>query len=107
MTKPFPEPVEVLSSGMLLPKKSLLAIVGLTARDDRHLNLAGLVPCAACSFSPCQYRRVPYRNAPLLTGTFPPPAVHGTPVAPVAPLARDAKYSVNGRALKKWAQERV
>ena len=105
MTQRFPEPLEVMSSGMLRPKKSLLAVVGLTARTGPALAVPALVPCEACSFSPCQYRRAPYRHAPEQTG-----AVAALPprLAAVAPsLTRDANYTVNGRALKKWSQERV
>ena len=61
---PFPETVEVLSSGMLRPKKSQLAVFGLTARTPEALASARLVPCRNCSFSPCQYRRARYRHAP-------------------------------------------
>ena len=97
---PFPEPLEVMTSGMLRPKKSLLAVVGLTSRA-----VPNLVPCQACAFSPCQYRRAPYRHAPVQPGTA---ATLQPPTAPAAPgLTRDAKYTVNGRALKKWAEERL
>jgi hypothetical protein len=105
MTQPFPEPLEVMPSGMLRPKKSLLAVVGLTARTGRALATPPLVPCAACSFSPCQYRRAPYRNAPVQPGTVATLQPRTSPAAPG--LTRDAKYTVNGRALKKWSQERV
>jgi hypothetical protein len=61
---PLPEPLEVLASGMLKPKKSQLGVFGLTARPPRALAAARLVPCHNCSFAPCQYRRAPYRPAP-------------------------------------------
>ena len=93
-TLPFPEPIEVLSSGMLRPKKSLLGVFGLTARDAQVIRNTQLVPCENCGFSPCRYRRAPYRHARLA----PTPAVSLTPNAP---------YTVNPRALRKWAQERV
>lgn len=101
MTQPFPAPLGVLSSGMLKPKKSLLAVVGLTGRTSEALASPQLVPCENCSFAPCQYRRAPYRHAPALTETVSPPSR----VAETAP--KPAKYTVNPRALKKWAQERV
>lgn len=56
----FGGPLEVLPSGMLRPKQSQLALVGLASRD---VSPAPRVPCRSCSFSPCQYRRVPYRFA--------------------------------------------
>jgi hypothetical protein len=101
MAQPLPEPLEVLPSGMLNPKKSLLAVVGLTARTSQNFALPRLVPCEACSFSPCQYRRAPYRHSPMESPTD---RVEGrmTPRAP-----RVGNYTVNARALKKWARERV
>jgi hypothetical protein len=105
-TQPFPESLEVMSSGMLRPKKSLLAVVGLTARTGRALAAPHLVPCEACSFTPCQYRRVAYRHAPARTANGSEPLA-APKVAPAEPLARGANYSVNPRALRKWAQERV
>ena len=59
-----PVPVEVLESGMLRPKKSLLAVFGVTRHVERVQRLTDLVPCENCSFLPCQYRRSPYRRAP-------------------------------------------
>lgn len=92
-TKPFPGPLDVLSSGMTRPKKSLLGVFGLTARTPQALDAARATPCENCSFSPCQYRRAPHRSAPR-------------PPAKSAP-SRDASYTVNTRALAKWARERV
>jgi hypothetical protein len=60
---PLPESLEVLDSGMLRPKKTQLAIIGLAPRTEAALRSARLVPCDRCSFSPCQYRRRPYRHA--------------------------------------------
>jgi hypothetical protein len=91
--EPFPEKLEVLSSGMLRPKKSLLGVFGLTARTPRALASAQATPCTHCAFSPCRYRRAPYRHAAL--------------PAPAAPTTPAPKYSVNPRALAKWAKERV
>jgi hypothetical protein len=101
MTQPLPEPLEVLPSGMLNPKKSLLAVVGLTARTPQNLAVPRLVPCEACSFSPCQYRRAPYRYTPAES---PANRVEG---GSMARAPRVANYTVNARALKKWARERV
>ena len=95
----FPSPVEVLDSGMLRPKKTLLAVFGLTRPTDRLRRLTDLVPRENCSFGPCQYRRAPYRRAPQSWG-------EPVPIR-VAVLDQDAKYSVNRRALKRWAEERL
>jgi hypothetical protein len=96
----FPSSVEVLDSGMLRPKKTLLAVFGLTRHTERLRRLTGLVPCENCSFGPCQYRRAPYRHAPQPFGEQPP--------APgIAALDQDAHYSVNRKALRRWAEERL
>ncbi|HEU5078665.1 MAG TPA: hypothetical protein VFT72_05605 [Opitutaceae bacterium] len=95
----FPEPLEVLSSGMLRPKKSLLAIVGLAPRRADAPS-AHRVPCETCSYSPCQYRRTPYRHADRAVAQ-----AQSSPSRPM--LIRNAKYTVNPKALQKWAQERV
>jgi len=98
-SEPFPSPVEVFESGMLRPKKTLLAVFGLTRHTDRLRRLTGLVPCENCSFGPCQYRRAPYKRAPRSWGEQVPVQL------PV--LDQDAAYSVNRRALKRWAEERL
>lgn len=95
----LPSPVEAFDSGMLRPKKTLLAAFGLTHRTDRLQLLAGLVPCERCSFGPCQYRRAPYRRAPRPTGE------QVAARAPVIDL--DAKYQTNKKALDRWAKERL
>ncbi len=110
----WPSPIEVLDSGMLKPKKSLLALFGLTRHVDRVRRLTDLVPCENCSFGSCQYRRVSYRRATVLTPSeLAPPAVRlsipeSEPVdVHVSALQRDAKYVVNARALRRWASERL
>lgn len=95
VSRPFPEPLEVLSSGMLRPKKSLLGVVGLTARTVQAPAAAPPTPCDHCAFSPCRYRRAPYRHT---AAPAPPPAPR---------LGRDSGYTINPRALQKWARERV
>jgi hypothetical protein len=99
----FPSCVEALDSGMLRPKKTLLAVFGLTRHTERLGRLNELVPCENCSFGPCQYRRAPYRRAPRPFGEqLPVPKPAPRPV-----LERDAAYSVNRKALKRWAEERL
>jgi hypothetical protein len=92
----LPSSVDVLDSGMLRPKKTLLAVFGLTRHTDRLRRLTELVPCENCSYAPCQYRRVSYRRA-------------AKPEAPVraSVLDREADYSVNTKALRRWAEERL
>lgn len=97
--EPFPSGVEVFDSGMLFPKKTLLAVFGLTHHTDRLRRLTDLVPCESCSLGSCQYRRMPYRRAPRTLSEQLPVR------APV--LDQDAEYSVNRKALKRWAEERL
>lgn len=106
-TQPFPESLEVLSSGMLRPKKSLLAVVGLTDRAGSAIASPHLVPCEACSFAPCQYRRMPYRHAPVRTDSSAVPSPRSARTVVSSPLTHEAAYSVNRRALSKWASERL
>ncbi|HVU22529.1 MAG TPA: hypothetical protein VHE13_00285 [Opitutus sp.] len=94
VARTLPGPLAVLASGMLKPKKSLLAVVGLVPRSTARAG-SPPVPCTGCAFAPCNYRRAPYRHAPA--------APDAVPVRP-APVT---SYTVSMRALQKWAQERV
>jgi hypothetical protein len=84
---------------MLRPKKTLLAVFGLTRHTDQLRRLTDLVPCESCSFGPCQYRRAPYKRAPRSWGEQVP--------ARIPVLDQDARYTTNPRALKRWANERL
>jgi hypothetical protein len=95
----LPGPLEVMSSGMLRPKKSLLAVFGLAPTRVGGVASPGATPCESCAFSPCSYRRAPYRHA---TTPVSAPVVAQPATVPAAP-----RYSVNPRALRKWATERV
>ena len=90
----FPEPVEVLASGMIKPKKSLLGIFGLIPRTEQALATPGLIPCERCPYEPCQYRRSPYIYSPVA-------------IAEPPPLNPQGQYSVSRRALSKWVEQRV
>jgi hypothetical protein len=92
----LPGPLQVLSSGGLRPKKSLLAVFGLTRHVDRVQRLTDLMPCENCSFSPCQYRRAPYRRTRPAMAEL-----------PVIPQWEQPSYSVNRKALRRWATERL
>jgi hypothetical protein len=59
----FPGELEVLESGMLRPKKSLLAVVGLTRDLEKARQLRRLIPCEDCSLPACRYRRAPYKRS--------------------------------------------
>ncbi len=107
----FPGSIRVLESGMLQPKKSLLALVGLTQRLDNVTRFAHLVPCEGCSFPNCQYRRTLYRQAVAsledVRRLQPAPAELSSPVANGSALNHNATYSIHPRALRKWSQERL
>ncbi len=85
----FPEPVEVLSSGMIKPKKSLLGIFGLIPRTAEALATPGLIPC-----EPCQYRRAAYIHSPVA-------------IEEPRPLNPNAQYTISRKALGKWVDQRV
>lgn len=53
-------PLRMLSSGMLTPKNSLLAVRGLT----QHVVAPSPADaCRSCDLTPCSFRRAPYRGA--------------------------------------------
>jgi len=54
----LPGPLEALASGALRPKKSLLAVFGLTRHADVR-PLTDVLTCQSCSLASCQYRRRP------------------------------------------------
>jgi hypothetical protein len=92
--------VEVFDSGMLRPKKTLLAVFGLTRHTDRLRRLT----------DPCSLRElfvsVPASTGAHRTGGLRDPWGEQVPVR-VAVLDQDAEYSVNRKALKRWAEERL
>jgi hypothetical protein len=104
---PLPGRLEILSSGMLNPKKSQLALFGLTRKEHFGKRLSDIVPCENCAFAGCAYRRKPYQPQPA--------HLEGIPtVQPLVPkeekrevLLRDAEYDVHMRTLKKWASQRL
>ena len=94
---PFPGALDVLDSGMLRPRKSLLAVFGLTRHTEHLRRLTDLVPCENCSFGPCAYRRAPYRRLAAKNGPSPS----------AQPLDPNAIYTVNRKALDRWSRERL
>ncbi|MGA7160944.1 MAG: hypothetical protein WBZ48_08070 [Bacteroidota bacterium] len=108
----FPEDIRVMDSGMLHPKKSLLAVFGVTSHLDTVQRLTSLIPCENCSLQPCRYRRTPYKNSipqiedirKLQSGFD---EQRGFNSNGNFPLNAEAKYLTNARALRKWSQERL
>jgi len=107
----LPGDLDVMNTGMLRPKKSLLAVIGITADAERARQFARLVPCENCALPGCDYRRAPYQRArPPLEDVrrlqSPPRGETGRRAAsPV--LVANAKYTLNLRALRKWSQEHL
>jgi hypothetical protein len=104
--------ISALSTGMLAPKKSLLAVFGLTRSVVQARSLATLVPCESCAFAPCQFRRAPHRlslpqteDVRRLQSNQDKRTV--TDKVATASLSENARYSVNLRALRKWSEERL
>lgn len=60
--KNLPGQISVLETGMLNPKKSLLAVFGLTKHLDKVKDIRELIPCETCCLKACQYRRSPFRQ---------------------------------------------
>jgi hypothetical protein len=87
----IPGSLDVLESGMLRPKKSLLAVFGVTRHIERVRRLSELVPCDNCSFANCQFRRAPYGRA-ATRAAAPQPA---------------PTYALSTKALRRWASERL
>jgi hypothetical protein len=56
------ERIQVLETGMLWPKKSQLAVIGLTRERERVEPGSTLVPCTSCSLPNCAFRRAPHRH---------------------------------------------
>lgn len=105
----LPGSVEVLESGMLRPKKSLLAVFALTRETDRVRKLTDLVPCQNCTLPGCAYRRAPYLR-PRRRGeveSMRPAEILDVITPSEEPLDANAHYSVNAKALERWAVERL
>jgi len=98
----LPGELETLDSGALRPKKSQLAVFGLTKHTERVRRLTELSPCDNCSYSPCQFRRAAFvrgtDGAPIETVRF--VTFNGAP-------GRPANYFTNRNALRRWAAERL
>lgn len=107
----LPGELRVLQTGMLNPKKSLLAVFGVTRNLQKAQRLSDLVPCQNCSLPACQYRRLPYRKWIPRTEDVQKLQSQVTEVdgseKPPTPLTRNAKYATNTTALRKWSQERL
>jgi hypothetical protein len=99
--------IEALPTGMLRPKKSLLAVFGLTPHVDRVRRLTQLVPCDDCPLAGCQFRRRPFTRGADWTGLDGIDSGDSLPATVVSPLSASPRYSVKAKALARWAAERL
>jgi hypothetical protein len=108
----FDGKLEVMETGMLRPKKSLLAVFGITRNLEKARKLVKLIPCENCSLPSCDYRRGPYKHTlpqiedvrSLQTNGF---ESSDKKFFNESVLNHNAKYVVNPRALEKWSKERL
>jgi len=105
----LPGGLSVLESGMLRPKKSLLAVFGLTPDLERAERLTSLVPCHNCSLTGCGYRRAPYKHPLPRLEAVGVPVAAGAPRGAAAEAASSgpAEYSVSTRVLERWSRQRL
>lgn len=101
----LPGPLEVLPSGMLQPKKTLLTLVGLASRDHLQGTELASAACLDCPLPDCRLRRATYRFAP--EDAVPPLFSPAPDPTQTRPLNGAAHYSVNDRALRKWSEQRL
>jgi hypothetical protein len=108
----FDGKLEVLETGMLRPKKSLLALFGLTRNLEKARQFAKLIPCENCSLPGCNYRRGPYKHAlPQIENvrTLQRNSLKNSEEKKSLESAavQKPKYKTNLRALEKWSRERL
>ena len=104
---PARQRLDVLESGMLRPKKSLLAVFGLTRHVDRVQPLTDLVPCENCSLSPLPVPPRRRTSAQPRDRANPELAAMRPGRRSPAAAAAAPKYGVNAKALQRWAEERL
>lgn len=71
MTTTAPQPLSILDSGMLSPRKSLLGVVGLAPKSPGRTVASRGSSCRRCSLSPCAYRRGRYAESRRLATSVP------------------------------------
>jgi len=100
--------ISVLETGMLKPKKSLLAVFGLTKELEKVKNIQGLIPCETCSLRSCRYRRAPFKHPrKLIEDVRNLQPSENIEQKIKSPLTSNVKYSVNPKALEKWSKEKL
>lgn len=59
----LPGEIRIFETGMLYPKKSMIAVFGISNHLNKEGNLAGYIPCQNCAMFSCKYRRNPYNKS--------------------------------------------
>jgi len=85
----LPGEMQVLASGMITPRHSLLGAFGLTHRQDFMKGKIAEHSCGRCTFSPCGYRRVPFQSETT------------------SPASSQTQYGFPEKALRRWATEHL
>lgn len=102
-----PDRLNVLDSGMMQPKKSLLAVFGITRRTERVTRLSDLSPCGNCCYAGCRFRRAAYQGpSPFRPLEISVPQ-RGQLQDVQEPLTLSGQYGVNRKALERWARDRL
>lgn len=101
----WPGSIAVLDSGMLVPRKSLLALFGIAPASPHLKGKALHIPCEHCSLPKCQYRRVPYRQP--MPQTEDVVRLNRGAGAHATIALEPPAYSVAQRTLDKWTRERL
>lgn len=92
-----------LHSGMLNPKKSLLAVFGITKHKTQ--GVGSLIPCETCSLQGCDYRRAAYSLEMEAIENLKPKDEETAVVNETSPLQLNAKYTISKKALRKWSDQ--
>ena len=109
VTATFPEEMTVMETGMLTPKKSLLAVFGLTQDVSLTKTFDKLIPCENCALPNCAYRRADFKFSLRLmedVSKLQPQTFENTTMEEEI-LDRNAIYHTSRKALEKWSQQRL
>lgn len=105
----FPEELTVMDTGMLNPKKSLLAVFGITSDIRLTQDFEKLIPCENCAMPDCSYRRADFKQSIRLMEDVSrlQPGLKKQVEKENTSLDYTASYSVSAKALKKWTEQRL
>ncbi len=99
--QPLPGPLKVLRSGMLWPKKSLLAVFGLTPHLERAPERTASPPCSNCDWTPCAFRRTALRDRNL------PEEMSFRQMGADLPTDGSFDYAFSKEALERWRTQHL